>query len=354
MRKRLTGLTLAASVALAIGGGQAVAEDDVLTISGSGGVVAEVNQKIFIPVFEKESGWQTKQVSAESSRMAELEAMVNAGRTVWDVSEISASNYPIAVDKDLLEPIDYSLVDPKGELPEVARAKYGVGAASYSTVLVQNLGKNPEGKKMESWTDFWDVETFPGPRSLGNRPQYNLEFALLADGVPKDQLYQVLSTDEGVDRAFAKLDEIKDHIPVWWDSGAQTVQLLSDEEVFYTTTYNGRVGKLQEAGMPVEIVWNGGALHISYVGIPKGTPHKDKAHLYVEIRTMRPDLEREYLKLLPYPSFAPNLFEGMPKEIVEQMPTYPANADAQFAANEQFWAENLDRLQERWNEWLLE
>ncbi len=37
----------------------------------------------------------------------------------------------------------------------------------------------------------------------------------------KDELYDVLGTDEGLDRAFAKLDEIKDAIPVWWTSGAQ-------------------------------------------------------------------------------------------------------------------------------------
>ncbi len=354
MQKGLTALALAAGCAFALTAGQASAQDRIMTISGSGGVVAEVNAKIFIPPFEEESGWEARQVSAESSRMAELEAMVKAGKTTWDVSEISASNYPISVEKGLLEPIDYSFVDPNNELPAVARGEYGVAAASYSTVLVQNLSHNPDGKKMESWADFWDTETFPGPRSLGNRPQYNLEFALLADGVPKADIYKVLATEEGVDRAFAKLDEIKESIPVWWTSGAQTVQLLSDEEVFYTTTYNGRVGKLQEAGMPVEIVWNGGALHVSYVGIPKGSPHVEQALLYIQIRTMRPGLEREYLKLLPYPSFAPGLFDGMPKEEVEQMPTYGPNADMQFAADEQFWAEHLDALQERWNEWLLE
>lgn len=353
MRSGLKTALLGAVMTLVVAGG-AAAEDKTLTISGSGGVVAEVNAKIFVPAYEKESGWKARQVSAEGSRMAELEAMVKAGRVTWDVSEISASNYPIGVQKNLLEPIDYSLVDPKGELPAVARGEFGVGAASYSTVLVQNLGHNPEGRKMQSWADFWDVETFPGPRSLGNRPQYNLEFALLADGVAKDNLYTVLATKEGVDRAFAKLDEIKEHIPVWWTSGAQTVQLLSDEEVFYATTYNGRVSKLQEAGMPVEIVWNGGALHISYVGIPKGAEDVEEAHRYIQIRTMRPDLEREYLKLLPYPSFAPDLFEGMPEKVVMQMPTFPANEAAQFAANEMFWAENLVRIQERWTEWLLE
>ncbi|GAB5470861.1 MAG: ABC transporter substrate-binding protein [Rhodospirillales bacterium] len=352
-KKRMT-LPVAAGLALALLANPTAADDKVLTISGSGGVVAEVNGKIFVPAFEAESGWDARQVTAEANRMAELEAMVKAGRTVWDVSEISASDYPIAVAKGLLEPIDYALIDPKDELPAVARGEFGVVAASYSTVLVQRLDQNPEGRQMESWADFWDVETFPGPRSLRARPQYNLEFALLADGVAKEDLYEVLSTEAGVERAFAKLDEIKDHIPVWWNSGAQSVQLLSDGEVYYTTTYNGRVNKLVEAGMQVEIVWNGGALHLSHVGIPKGTPHAEEAHRYIQIRTMRPDLERDYILQLPYPSFAPGLFEGLPAEVVQQMPTYPPNAQMQFAANETFWAENLDAIQERWTEWLLD
>ncbi|SLN75685.1 ABC transporter substrate-binding protein [Oceanibacterium hippocampi] len=332
--------------------GTAVADE--IAVSGSGGVVAEVNEKYFFPAFTEDTGWTIKQVGAEAKRMAEIEAMVRAGNTVWDVSEISASDYPLAVKKGLLEPIDYALVDPDNKLPEMARKEFGVVAASYSTVLVQRLDKNPDGKKMESWADFWDVETFPGPRSLRGRPEYNLEFALLAEGVAKEDLYKILSTKEGVERAFAKLDEIKEHIPVWWTSGAQSVQLLSDGEVFYSTTYNGRVGKLQESGIPAEIIWNGGALHVSHVSIVKGSKHIEKAHDYIRIRTTRPDLELEYLKVLPYPNFAPGLFDQLDEAQAKQMPTYPANAEMQFSANEEFWADNIDWINERWNEWLLE
>jgi putative spermidine/putrescine transport system substrate-binding protein len=324
-----------------------------LVVSGSGGVVGEANQKIFKPAFEEETGMTMRNVSAEASRMAELEAMVQAGEPIWDVSEISASDYPIAVSKGLLEPVNYEMLDPDGTLPEIARKEFGVVAASYSTVLVQRLDKTPEGRKIESWADFWDVETFPGPRSLRARPEYNLEFALLADGVPKGEIYDVLSTEEGIDRAFAKLDEIKPHIPVWWNSGAQSVQLLVDSEVFFTTTYNGRVNALKEQGLPVEIVWNGGALHTSHVGIVKGTKNLEAAHDYLRIRTMRPELELEYVNVLPYPNFAPGLFDQLDPETAKTMPTYEANAEMQFVANEQFWKENLDEIRERWDEWML-
>ena len=36
----------------------------------------------------------------------------------------------------------------------------------------------------------------------------NVEWALICDGVPKDEIYEVLETDEGQARAFAKLDTI--------------------------------------------------------------------------------------------------------------------------------------------------
>lgn len=352
MKPKMTTAFLPAAVIALLTAGVGVHAQE-LVVSGSGGVVGEANQRIFKPAFEEETGMTMRNVSAEASRMAELEAMVKAGEPIWDVSEISASDYPIAVSKGLLEPIDYEMLDPDGTLPAVARKEFGVVAASYSTVLVQRLDQTPDGRKIESWADFWDVETFPGPRSLRARPEYNLEFALLADGVPKDEIYDVLSTEEGIDRAFAKLDEIKPHIPVWWNSGAQSVQLLADNEVFFTTTYNGRVNALQDQGLPVEIVWNGGALHTSHVGIVKGTRNLEAAHDYVRIRTMRPDLELEYVQVLPYPNFAPGLFDNLDPEVAATMPTYEANAEMQFLANEEFWKDNVDDIRERWDEWML-
>lgn len=332
----------------------ALAQNKVLTIAGSGGVVKEISERVFLPAFEEATGWSTKFVAAESNILLEVRTMAASGQMLYDAMEVSASAYPQAVREGLLEPIDYELLDPDNQLPDKAKKEFGVVAASYSTVPVQRLDKNPAGKKMESWKDFWDVETFPGPRSLRQQPEYNLEFALLADGVPLDDLYDVLGTEEGVDRAFDKLSELKPYIPVWWTSGAQSVQLLSDGEVFYSTTYNGRVGKLQESGIDVEIMWNGGALHTSHVGIPKGSPNYKTAHEWVRIRTMRPDLEAEYVKHLPYPNFAPGLFDTMSEEQAKTMPTYPANADVQFVANEEFWADNIERIRERFDEWLLE
>jgi putative spermidine/putrescine transport system substrate-binding protein len=73
---------------------------------------------------------------------------------------------------------------------------------------------------------FLEQDQFPGQRSLCNLPRPTLEIALMADGVPPDQLCPL-----DVERAFKKLERIKPHIAIWWTSGGQSAQLISDGEV---------------------------------------------------------------------------------------------------------------------------
>lgn len=352
-KRQFLSAALGAVILAGTANGPGRADDKTMTISGSGGAVAEIAQKVYLGPMQEETGITVKRVGTEAKRMAQLEAMVRSGKVLWDAMEVSASDYPIGVKKGLFEPIDYSIVDPDHKLPDSARKKYGVGAAAFSLVLAVRTDKLPAGKQMTSWADFWDVKAFPGPRALRNRPQDNLEFALLADGVAPGDLYKVLATPAGIDRAFNKLDQIKPHITAWWKAGSQAVQLLSDGEVFYSTSYNGRITKLAASGVPTEIVWNGGALHLSLVGIPKGAGHVDLAHQYIRYRAMNPARMREYIKPLPYPGFAPGLYDGLDPQVARTLPTYPDNLNAQFAANEEYWADHIDAIQERWDEWLL-
>ena len=353
MIKRRKLLSAAALTWLATASQLIHAQQRKIVVSGSGGVVADANKAIYYEPYAKTSGIAVEHVATEQQRMAQLEAMVRAGRTTWDAMEISASDYPLGLKKGLFEKIDYTKVDPKNSLPAMARQPYGVAVAAYSELLVVRKDKMPIGKMINSWTDFWDVKTFPGPRALSARPQSNLEFALIADGVPTNRVYEALRSKEGQDRAFRKLDQIKPHIAKFWKTGAESVQLLSNGEAVFGTTFNGRVGAIQKAGIPVEIVWNGGALHLSYMGIPKGAVNIADALDFIRYRTTDPVPMREYTAKLSYPGFAPGLADGMSDAVARQLPTYPANTAVQFAADEVFWADYLDKIQERWNEWML-
>ncbi len=99
----------------------------------------------------------------------------------------------------------------------------------------------------------------------------------MADGVPPADVYKVLATPEGVDRAFKKLDQLKPHI-VWWESGAQPLQLLASGEVVMTTAYNGRISGINKAeGKNFKVVWPGSIYAIDSWVILKDSPNKDQA-----------------------------------------------------------------------------
>ena len=195
-QKLVTGLAAAVMVVVGAVDTTPVAAADI-TFSGSGGMVAKYTKEVYNVPFTKETGITIKRVGAEAKRMVQLEAMVKSGKVTWDAMEVSASDYPIGVRKNLFEEIDYSKVDPENKLPAAARQKYGVAYAAWSQILAVRTDKLPAGKQMKSWADFWNVKEFPGPRSLRGRPQDNLEFALLADGAKKEDLYKFSAPKKG-------------------------------------------------------------------------------------------------------------------------------------------------------------
>ena len=169
--------------------------------------------------------------------LAEVRSQVEAGNVTWDIVDVELSDAVLGCDEGLFEEIDASML-PAGADGTPASDDFipntitdcAVGNIVWSTIFAYDFEKMPNGPK--TMADFFDLENFPGKRGLRRGPKPNLEMALMADGVPADYVYIVLSTEEGVDRAFAKLDTIKDSV-VWWEAGAQPPQLLADGEVGY-------------------------------------------------------------------------------------------------------------------------
>ncbi|MBM6595112.1 ABC transporter substrate-binding protein [Microvirga pudoricolor] len=320
------------------------AEDVTIVVNGSGGALAQTITKIFEEPFTKATGIKVRPTAPVS--LPKLKAMVESGNVEWDVTELNGDDVVTATKAGWLVPIDYKAIDPDNKLPAIAKQPTALVRASYSTVIAFRTDKFG-GKTPQSWADFWDVKSFPGPRSLENSPKGNLEFALLADGVAPDKLYPL-----DVDRAFKKLDQIKKHIPVWWTNGAQHVQLLIDGEVSMTSSWNGRITPLKNEGKPVDITFKGGALMLSYLGIPKGAKHQKEALQFMKFR-MDPVASAEFVKQVPYPGFVPGMMELLDPAFAATLPTSPANAAVQFDFNSAWWADNLDAVQARWNEWLL-
>src|SRR6185369_2006644 len=168
----------------------------------------------------------------------------------------------------LIQKLDKSIVDVSNLTPD-SRDDYSVVFGFYSTAMGYNRQKFSDDKRPRSWQQFWDVKAFPGRRALRNHPVDNLEFALLADGVPADKIYPI-----DLDRAFKSLDRIKQHIAVWWKDGAQPAQMLLDGEVDFTSGWHGRFFALAKQGEKrIGAEWTGSMLKASWVGVPVGAPN---------------------------------------------------------------------------------
>ena len=112
------------------------------------------------------------------------------------------------------------------------------------------------GERPARMKDIFDIQRFPGKRALQKIPEANLEWALRSYGVPRQDLYQLLSTERGLRLAFERLDQIRDHV-VWWTSTDQPVELLVTGEVAIASHYNGRLFDAAVIhGHPIEIIWD--------------------------------------------------------------------------------------------------
>ncbi len=331
---------------------------------------------------------------------APIKAQVEAGNVTWDLVDIELSDAVRLCDEGLIEPLDHSMLPPAtslgaktsiamrlasldvagmspedaltalkdisamaGDIPatadfiEGALNECSVASIVWAHVYAYDTTVFPKGPT--SAADFFDLEKFPGKRGMRKIPKANLEFALMADGVPAAEVYDVLDTEEGVARAFAKIESIKDSI-VWWETGAQAPQLLADGEVVMTTAYNGRIFNAQVAeGKPMQIVWDGQILDFDLWIIPKGAPNKENALEFIKFST---DTQRlaDQAKWIAYGparlSSAPmvGLYQDGVTEMAPHMPTNPVNMGNAIVSGYEYWADNTDELNERFAAWLAQ
>ncbi|MBK0401288.1 polyamine ABC transporter substrate-binding protein [Limibaculum sp. M0105] len=359
---KLKNVLIGAVSAIALAGAAQAAGQ--ITVVSWGGAYSKSQVEAYHKPFIAKTGVQI--ISEDyNGGLAEVKAQVEAGNVTWDIVDVELSDAVRGCDEGLLEPIDKSILTaaPDGtpaedDFIEGTLTECAVATIVWSTIYAYDKSKLPSGPT--TMADFFDLAKFPGKRGLRKTPKANLEFALIADGVPASEVYDVLSTDEGVDRAFAKLDQIKSEV-VWWEAGAQPPQLLADGEVVMTTAYNGRVFNAVAAeNKPFEIVWDGQVWDLDLWVIPKGAPNKDLALDFLAFSTETEQLAAQASWISYGParkSSAPLVGSYATKPDLDmgpQMPTAPENFKNALQNDFEFWADNQDELNERFNAWLAQ
>ena len=342
MKKCMKALSLAVVAACCAQAAQAAD----LTVISFGGANKAAQEKAYYAPFTKATG--IKVVGGEyNGEMAKVKAMVDTKSVSWDVLEVESPELARGCDEGMFEKLDYSKIGNKADFVPGAAQSCGVGIFVWSTVLAYNADKLKVGPS--GWKDFWDVKKFPGKRGMRKGAKYTLEVALMADGVAPKDVYKVLATPAGVDRAFKKLDQLKPNIQ-WWEAGAQPPQYLVSGDVVMSSAYNGRIANTQKEGKNLKIVWAGGMYDFDSWAIPKGSPNKDAALKFIAFAS-KPENQKVYSQNIAYGPTNKKAVPLLDKKLVADLPTAPQNIKSGVAVDVAFWADYGEALEQRFNAW---
>lgn len=350
MKSTMTRRTLTVSLVgtLSLTALPAFAQESISVMS-FGGAYQEAQRKAVFETYTATTGIKVDE-QEYGGEIAKIAAMIESGNTTIDVVDVDAPTLLQGCDEGIFETIDWSQIGDKADWLSGTTSDCGVGTIVYSTSLAYNAATLESGPT--ALADLFDTAKFPGKRGLWKNPATNLEFALLADGVPVDQVYEVLGTPEGLDRAFAKLDTIKDSI-VWWEAGAQAPQLLASGEVVMTTAWNGRIHNANKEGQDFRIVWDNQILDSNYWAIPKGAKNIEASMAFIKY-AVEPEVLAATTKYIPYGPVRASAAPFVTPEDAANLPTSPENLTVALTLDNAFWADNGDEIRKRFTTWLAQ
>ena len=312
-----------------------------------GGAYEEANVKAIFEPFTKATGIEVVKVPAS---LGKLLAMYESGNIELDIVDAGELGLLSLQQKGALDKIDYKRWKLTNPEDMDHRRDTMVADIYFSTVLAYNTQVFPTGKHPKSWAEFWDLKKFPGPRTLTDLAAgaIDVEFALLADGVPKDKLYPI-----DLDRAFKSLDRVRPSIRKFWDTGALSAQMLADKEVVLGSIWNGRLQAIADKGAPVAIEWNEAALQVQFWGIMKGAKNAENAQRFIEF-ACQPQIQAAHAGLIPYGPTNRAAFKHIKPDLAARLPSAPEQKQKAFLHSAQWWADNRSKVAERWSQWLLQ
>ncbi|MDF1856324.1 extracellular solute-binding protein [Pseudooceanicola sp.] len=342
-----------------------------LTLVSWGGAYQSSQQKAYVePYLGMHDDVNVVWDESSAEAVAKLRAMNEAGNVTWDLVDVVASDGIRLCDEGLameIDPDEDLAAAPDGtsaedDFGDLLVSDCFIPQIVYSTTFGYRTDMVPAGVEAPSKIcDVFDLEKYPGKRSLEKRPINNMEWALLCDGVAKDAVYDVLATEAGQQQALDKLGTIKDQV-IWWSAGADTPQLLADGEIFMGSTYNGRLfSVIEEQKQPVAMMWDAQVFDLDGWIIPAGLP-ADRLARVKDFLTFATDTQR-LADQAKYISYGPARLSSAPLvgkhaelgiAMGPHMPTDPANAKNTFLYNYEFWADYRDDIDAKFQAWLAQ
>lgn len=322
-------------------GNETASAKPTLTVVSFGGAYQAAQSKAYMKPFADSTGIKVTEGDYNGD-YGVLKQRAEAPDGPWDVVSVESAPTARGTREGIFLPIADSVWSGINLLPE-AKQSHAAGHLVFSTVLAYDTQALTTAPK--SWADFWNTAKFPGKRGLRNNPRGTLEIALLASGVDPQRLYPL-----DVDRALRHLDTLRTNI-VFWEAGAQPLQLLANKTVSMTSVYNGRAWTAKTTdNLPIDWSWNQGLMETEYWAVPKNTKHPKEAMQFIAF-ALRLEQQGIFANEIAY---GPTNLDAVPLVKPEILRALPNSSDAlplQVPVNSAWWAENEARVGAMWEKW---
>jgi len=311
----------------------------------------------FVRPYEAERGVRVH-VASYNGGIAEIRDQVESANVLWDVVDLTQADSLRACNEGLLERID-DITLPDGADGSSARDDFvegalnpcGVGVIVWGTAFAYS---NDAYGDMQPSTiaDFFDTKKFPGARGIRNDPTVIMEWALMADGVKREDVYRTLETPEGIERALKKMDSIKAGLKLW-QTGREPVRLINNADVAMSMVWatTGAVAS-REAGSNFSMVWDGRVIELDLFGIPKGSRYKQEALDFIRFASSSKSLA-DMVSQLPNGPTRKSSLGFLSDEVLQQIPNGPAYQNqVSILSDAQWWSSNHAVMEEAFQSWI--
>ncbi|MCC7283325.1 MAG: extracellular solute-binding protein [Acetobacteraceae bacterium] len=315
-----------------------------LTVVGFGGGFQDAARRALFRPFAAATGIAV-QDETYNGEMARIYAMVRNRDVVWDVVMVEAPELARGCEDGVFAKIDWAMMGRDRFIPAGVQ-ECGAGAVAWGAAVFWDSARTPHGPR--SFAEFFDLQRFPGKRAMRSGPKMTLEIALMADGVAREDVYRVLATREGQDRAFAVLDRVRPSL-VFWRAGAQPLQLVASGEVAYATGYTGRVVQAKAQGAKLAMTWDTLLYSVDYwAAVADGPRLADAMRMIRWMTGLEPLLE--LAKIWPA-SPAHRAFSERPDLRAANPDSVATNAAHGLFIDTEFWIEHGEDLEKRFAAW---
>ncbi len=313
----------------------------------------------FVRPYEAENNVRVNVVSYNGG-IKEIRDQVESANVTWDVVDLTQADSLRACNEGLLERIDGIGLPPgvdgskaSDDFVEGALNPCGVGVIVWATAFAYNRDTYNLSQPA-TIGDFFNVKKFPGRRAIRNDPTVIMEWALMADGVPRDKVYRTLETPEGVARALKKMDSIKPGLQLW-QAGREPVRLLKSGDASMSMVWatTGATAS-REPDANFDMVWDGRVIELDLFGIPKGSRYKEEAIDFIRYASNSKSLA-QMVSHLPNGPTRKSSLSLLSDEVLAQIPNGPAYKDKlSIMSDAEWWSKNHATLEEAFRIWFSE